>query len=333
MAKELPYFKFYTSEWLDGDITLEDYETQGLFINLCSLYWSKEGNLFLNKMKKRFRILPEKCFNDLINEELITIDEDGKIQISFLNEQMEERDNLRQKNSINGKKGGRPKNPNKTQTKAIGLNSLTQTKANESNIEERRGEEKREEENKKLLKKADSDFKKESFDTFWNTYNKKEGRKKCFDKFIKLSKSEIEKILDVVKIYVSSTPDIKFRKNALTWLNGEHWNDEIEKKETKLTTANPKTKVDEVLQLFDESEFKAIEEKYKSNKSRIKDRLKEFLEVQQIKAGFKNRANDELLYHFINSIQYNPPVRVIKRSNEPVPWLTKDITGIVKPKY
>jgi hypothetical protein len=186
---------------------------------------------------------------------------------------------------------------------------------------------------KPVVRKSDSDFKKESFDTFWNTYNKKEGRKKCFDKFMKLSKSEIEKILDVVKIYVSSTPDIKFRKNALTWLNGEHWNDEIEKKETKLTTANPKTKVDEVLQLFDQSEFKAIEEKYKSNKSRIKDRLKEFLEVQQIKAGFKNRANDELLYHFINSIQYNPPVRVIKRSNEPVPWLTKDVTGLVKPKY
>ena len=33
MAKDLPYFKFFCSEWNDGDITLEDFNLQGLFIN------------------------------------------------------------------------------------------------------------------------------------------------------------------------------------------------------------------------------------------------------------------------------------------------------------
>ena len=42
MAKSLPYFKFFCSEWSDGDITLEDYQTQGLFINICAYYWSNE---------------------------------------------------------------------------------------------------------------------------------------------------------------------------------------------------------------------------------------------------------------------------------------------------
>ena len=28
--------------------------------------------------------------------------------------------------------------------------------------------------------------------------------------------------------YVKSTPEIKYRKNPLTWLNGEYWRDEKE---------------------------------------------------------------------------------------------------------
>ena len=55
MAKDLPYFKFYSSEWNDGDITLEDYHTQGAFINICSYYWSRECSLEKVKLYKRFR--------------------------------------------------------------------------------------------------------------------------------------------------------------------------------------------------------------------------------------------------------------------------------------
>lgn len=65
------------------------------------------------------------------------------------------------------------------------------------------------------------------FDTFWNTYDKKIDSKKCKDKFFKLSQNDINKILDVVSDYVKSTPDKKFRKNPITWLNGNCWNDEI----------------------------------------------------------------------------------------------------------
>ena len=63
MAKDLPYFKFFCSEWNDGDITLEDYETQGLFINICSYYWSNECDITFTKLKKKF-----KGYENLIDE-------------------------------------------------------------------------------------------------------------------------------------------------------------------------------------------------------------------------------------------------------------------------
>lgn len=52
MAKDLPYFKFFCSEWNDGDITLESYKTQGIFINICSYYWSNECDVTLKNLKR-----------------------------------------------------------------------------------------------------------------------------------------------------------------------------------------------------------------------------------------------------------------------------------------
>lgn len=67
----------------------------------------------------------------------------------------------------------------------------------------------------------------ESFDLFWSIYDKKQDSKKSKDKFLKLNEKDIQKILDVVDNYTLSTPDKKYRKNPLTWLNGNCWNDEI----------------------------------------------------------------------------------------------------------
>jgi hypothetical protein len=78
-------------------------------------------------------------------------------------------------------------------------------------------------------------YKEQSFDIFWNTYDKKTDSKKCKDKFLKLSEENITKILNVVSDYVKSTPDKKFRKNPLTWLNGNCWNDEINNNLNSLT--------------------------------------------------------------------------------------------------
>lgn len=76
---------------------------------------------------------------------------------------------------------------------------------------------------KKIEDRAD-----DRFADFWNIYNKKDGAAKCKSKWNKLRESEKDLVFKVLPNYVLSTPDKQYRKNPLTWLNGEHWNDEIE---------------------------------------------------------------------------------------------------------
>lgn len=101
MAKDLPYFKFFCSEWNDGDITLEDYEIQGLFINICSYYWSSGCEVSLQKVKKRFRN-QDKNINYLLKTEIIK-KKDKNISINFLDEQWIERQTKSSKNSAAAK--------------------------------------------------------------------------------------------------------------------------------------------------------------------------------------------------------------------------------------
>jgi len=101
MAKELPYFKFFCSEWNDGDITLEDYDIQGLFINICSYYWSSGCEISLQKVKKRFRN-QDKNINYLLKTEIIKR-KNKNISINFLDEQWIERQTKSSKNSAAAK--------------------------------------------------------------------------------------------------------------------------------------------------------------------------------------------------------------------------------------
>jgi hypothetical protein len=72
----------------------------------------------------------------------------------------------------------------------------------------------RKKENKELL-----------FTDFWKVYDKSVDRKKCLEKFVKLPEKDIQLILEVLPIYIIETKDKKFRKNPLTWLNGNCWLD------------------------------------------------------------------------------------------------------------
>lgn len=141
MAKELPYFKFDVAEWINGLITLESHSAQGLFINICAYYWFKSGNLSLSEIKRRLFQAKQEDFDALISSGVMKVSDD-RIIITFLDDQLNERANLSQVNSANGKRGGRPK----TEIKPTALISLNGKKANESNIEEKRVEESRREE-------------------------------------------------------------------------------------------------------------------------------------------------------------------------------------------
>jgi hypothetical protein len=143
MAKDIPYFKFYINEWINGDITLEEMEIQGVFINICSYYWSKDCELNLSNLKKKFRGYESKI-DVLIQSGIIKVDNE-KIVIMFLNEQLQSKAVQKITNRDNGSKGGRPKKT--TEEKPNGLFLETESKAKENqnvtNIEKRKEEKKR----------------------------------------------------------------------------------------------------------------------------------------------------------------------------------------------
>ena len=69
------------------------------------------------------------------------------------------------------------------------------------------------------------------FEEWWNAYNKKRGRKKAEAKWKKLSLNDKVACMKATPLYVASTPDPVYRKDPLTYLNGECWNDEIIQKQ------------------------------------------------------------------------------------------------------
>lgn len=74
----------------------------------------------------------------------------------------------------------------------------------------------------------DKETKEALFNTFWDSYNKKIGTHKCKEKFMRYSVTNMGKIVSSCIEYTRSTPEVKYRKNPLTWLNGEYWKDQKE---------------------------------------------------------------------------------------------------------
>lgn len=191
MAKTL-WYKFNATNWLAGDISLEDFDLQGIFVNVCAVYWNKNGDITLQELRHRYRNNLD-LFNQLIDK-FVKINEDNTISIEFLDKQLNDLGILSKINSRNGKLGGRPK-----------------TKDKENNSE-------------------DAAYDVEiypTFEDFWNLYDKKVDRDSCERKWSKLSQSEKEAIISYIPNYIAAQPDKKYRKNPQTFLNNKSWNNEI----------------------------------------------------------------------------------------------------------
>ena len=108
MAKELPYFKFFCDEYLTGDITMEDYQIQGIFINVCSQYWKQNCNTTLGKLKKRYKDVKEEQWEVLFKEGMVKHGENDQVIINFLDEQwnvlQEEHENKVKAGKLSAKK-------------------------------------------------------------------------------------------------------------------------------------------------------------------------------------------------------------------------------------
>lgn len=100
MSQELPYFKFFPGLYLPGDITLETFEMQGVFINVCCVYWANKCSLAIAKLKPRYG----GAIDILIEKGLIKQDGD-LVRVSFLDKQWGEYTQSHTKNVQNGKKG------------------------------------------------------------------------------------------------------------------------------------------------------------------------------------------------------------------------------------
>lgn len=111
MAKELPYFRFTVSEWLNDDISLESYELKGLFIDVCSFYWFKDCSINIAMLEKKF-INALTLVNQLVKLEIIKVNNKGDVNIMFLDAQYDLLSEKRKRRQTAGSKGGKSKASN-----------------------------------------------------------------------------------------------------------------------------------------------------------------------------------------------------------------------------
>ena len=205
MSKELPYFRFYVSEWLNDDISLEDFLTKGVFADVCSFYWFRDCSITKAMLKKRFSN-NEDQIEALINSKIIKTKNGSEfIEISFLDKQFDELSELRKRRQEAGRKGGKQ--------------GLSKPKAKPKQNESYKDKDK------------DNNM---PFESFWNLYNKKVGDKKgCEKKWNKLPLSDQQKILNSLPGFLASIKDKQFLPYPGTYLNQQRWNDEIQHQESR----------------------------------------------------------------------------------------------------
>jgi len=80
------------------------------------------------------------------------------------------------------------------------------------------------------------------FDEFWLMYNKSNSKAAVKKKYEKVKETDRQKIKEHLPKYILSTPDKIYRKNALTYLNQECWEDEVVIKNNFNTAENSNSK-------------------------------------------------------------------------------------------
>ena len=152
MAKELPYFKFEPNAWENGNIQMLSREDKGLFIDICSMFWSRIGDL------PEKLVIQKLCFGNasalipLYDEKIIELI-DGSIYVKFLSIQLQEFENTSNQNSENAKERWRKYREQKEISDRNATALIPQCEI-DAIREEKRREEKRREEKKKENNKS-----------------------------------------------------------------------------------------------------------------------------------------------------------------------------------
>lgn len=199
MAKELPYFKFEPSEWDNGNIQICTRGGKGLFIDLCSIYWARLGELPYALALQKLCNGNNDALQELIDRQIIHIEHD-QIIIDFLDEQLSEFNQINEKRRNAANKRWKDANALQVQSKS---NAIREDKIREDK------------------KRIDN----KSFDLFWNKYDKKVGLQKSRALWKKIPLSDHERIMKHLDEYVKT--EKSFRKDPERYLKYRTWEDEI----------------------------------------------------------------------------------------------------------
>lgn len=180
------------------------------------MYWQRLGNLPYKLALQKVCGGNATALDSLIEENVIKLI-DGDLCIDFLNEQLSGFENTSKTNSENARNGWLKRRNN-----AAAMRPHSDPNAIR---EEKIKEDKKKED--KTNTAADAVTVWPSFDDFWDMYDKKEDRPKCEKKWKNIKQGTREKIMQHLELYVRSTPDKKYRKNPITYLNNQSWDNEI----------------------------------------------------------------------------------------------------------
>ena len=216
MAKELPYFKFEPNAWENGNIQMLSREDKGLFIDICSMFWSRLGYLPEKLVIQKLCGSNASALISLYEENIIELI-DGAVYVKFLSIQLQEFENTSAKNSENAKERWRKHREQKdsSERNATALNSQCET---DTIREEKRREEKMKGYNKpptakqKSFKSLTEEEFKHSLVPFVQQFGKKTVRE-FFDYWTEKSPS------GQMKFQLNKTWDSK--KRLTTWKSNE----------------------------------------------------------------------------------------------------------------
>lgn len=243
MAKELPYFKFEPSAWENGNIQLCSFEAQGVFMNVCSVYWQRLGDLPYKLAVQKICKGNATALDSLIEEKIIKLIE-GMVCIDFLNEQLAEFENISSKNADNARLGWQKRRKDATA-------EPPHSERNAIREEEIRGEERKEENINGADKSATlegravffmekvsvhiPDYPKEMLRRFYDYWTEKNegGRKMRF---------EMQKVFDIKKRLTTWSNNEKVKTNGTT----KHETDSLIRKQAFQERVNARNRGEQV---------------------------------------------------------------------------------------
>jgi uncharacterized protein YdaU (DUF1376 family) len=209
----LPYFKFYTNDWLVDTATLSP-TAKGCYIDILAHTWSKKSFFRDNdtEMARLLRLTKGQWRKVKIELEQYFDLKNGTFFNKRLAKELQESEEKREKNKLNASLGGIAKSLKRKET-AIANGKRTLGKGMpilESELEL---------ESKEI-------YKEKCFEEFWNQYPRKVSKKASEKAYLKaIQKFTHQEILNGLMKYTFN-PDPKMIPHASTWLNGERWNDE-----------------------------------------------------------------------------------------------------------